>query len=165
MRQLNSQRRAMHSAEAARSLESAAAILFLQLIFPDRAPALVKRLAWMGALSMGAHAARALVPEERKEQLARKIRHTGSCVLEKVGQGKSAPIRGVCSSTTCKAGSCCSAKEACVTCRQFRLPASHCDFRGLARKAMQGNSKLLREGSAWCLALVQQLAHALRLDY
>lgn len=111
----------MHCAEAARSLESAAAVLFLQLIFPDRAPALVKRLAWMGALSMGAHAAGALIPEERKQQLARKIRHTGSRVLEKVGQGKSAPIRGVCSSTTCKAGIPCFPKQAL---RHFQMPSN-----------------------------------------
>jgi hypothetical protein len=107
-----SQNQAVPCVEAARSLESAAAILFLQLIFPDRAPAMVKRLAWMGALSMGAHAAGALIPGERKEQLARKIRHSGSRVLAKARQGRSAPIRGVFSRTTCRAGTPCLAATA-----------------------------------------------------
>ena len=80
-------------AEAVRSLESAAAILFLQLIFPDKAPPLVKRLAWMGALSMGANAASALIPEEKKEQLSVEVRQRSRGVLEKIGQANLAPVK------------------------------------------------------------------------
>ena len=75
-------------------MESAAAILFLQLIFPGRVPPLVKRLAWMGGLSMGAQAAGALIPEEKKEEIAKKIRQRSSSLLENISDVITAPMRG-----------------------------------------------------------------------
>ena len=79
---------------AARGLESAAAILFLQLIFPDKVPRIAKRLAWMGALSVGAQAAGALIAEKKREEFVQRLRQRGSSMLDKLGHTKSAPMRG-----------------------------------------------------------------------
>ena len=81
-------------AGAARGLESAAAILFLQLIFPDKVPPIAKRLAWMGALSVGAQAAGALVAEKKREEFVQRLRQRGGSMLDKLGHTKSAPMRG-----------------------------------------------------------------------
>ena len=81
-------------AGAARGLESAAAILFLQLIFPDKVPPIAKRLAWMGALSVGAQAAGALVAQKKREEFVQRLRQRGGSMLDKLGHTKSAPMRG-----------------------------------------------------------------------
>ncbi|CAK0783811.1 hypothetical protein CVIRNUC_007011 [Coccomyxa viridis] len=88
---------------AARGLESAAAILFLQLIFPDKVPPIAKRLAWMGALSVGAQAAGALVAKKKREEFVQRLRQRGGSMLDKLGHTKSAPMRGVKAAAGCAA--------------------------------------------------------------
>ncbi len=67
----------MHGAgtEAAKTLESAAALLFLQLIFPDSVPAVARRLAWIGAVSAGAQATARAAPRQHRDRLERSLRH------------------------------------------------------------------------------------------
>lgn len=65
-------------ADAAKALESAAALLFLQLVFPDSVPAVVRRLAWIGAVSSGAQAAASAAPQRYRDRLERSLRHNGA---------------------------------------------------------------------------------------
>ena len=49
----------------------------------------------MGALSLGANAASALIPEEKKEQLSGEIRQRSRGVLEKICEANLAPVKGM----------------------------------------------------------------------
>ncbi|CAL8461811.1 g1342 [Coccomyxa elongata] len=71
-------RQSPHLSDAAKALESAAALLFLQLVFPDSVPAVVRRLAWIGAVSSGAQAAASAAPQRYRDRLERRLRRNGA---------------------------------------------------------------------------------------
>ncbi|KAK9908907.1 hypothetical protein WJX75_004527 [Coccomyxa subellipsoidea] len=73
-----------HLSDAAKALESAAALLFLQLVFPDSVPAVVRRLAWIGAVSAGAQAAARSAPQQHRDQLERSLRQGSAHVMRRL---------------------------------------------------------------------------------
>jgi hypothetical protein len=85
-------------ADAARALEAAAGLLFLQLIFPDRAPGAARKLAWLGAGAAGAQAAARLLPQEQRERASEELRARSSRLLHSLdvrhGRPATAALRG-----------------------------------------------------------------------
>lgn len=75
-------------ADVSRALESATALLFLQLVFPDSMPVVVRRLAWIGAVSTGAQAAASALPQRHRARLERGLRCRGAQILGRLESTK-----------------------------------------------------------------------------
>lgn len=83
------------AAGASRAVRSAAALLFLQLVFPDSVPPVVRRLAWVGAVSAGVQGAVSAVPKPQWRTAERRLQEAGDQIAQRLGAQRGLPTKGL----------------------------------------------------------------------